>query len=113
MKTMLWMRHGKSDWDAGYGRDHDRPLATRGEKAAKAMGTALANAGFLPDFVLSSTAVRARTYIRARSPVPTGPAAGTGRSVAASSARRTSVYDSVEKSGNVACRAARFERTAR
>lgn len=61
MKTMLWMRHGKSDWDASYGRDHDRPLAKRGVKAAKAMGTALARADLAPHFVLSSTAVRART----------------------------------------------------
>lgn len=61
MKTMLWMRHGKSDWDAGYGADHDRPLAKRGVKAAQAMGMALARAGFAPDLVLSSTAVRART----------------------------------------------------
>ena len=61
MKTMLWMRHGKSDWDASYGRDHDRPLAKRGVKAAKAMGAALARASLAPDFVLSSTAVRART----------------------------------------------------
>ena len=61
MKTMLFMRHGKSDWDANYGRDHDRPLAPRGAKAAKAMGAALARAGWAPDFVLSSTAMRART----------------------------------------------------
>lgn len=61
MKTMLWMRHGKSDWDASYGRDHDRPLAARGVKAAKSMGAALARVGLAPDFVLSSTAVRART----------------------------------------------------
>lgn len=61
MKTMLWMRHGKSDWNAGYGADHERPLATRGVKAAKAMGAALERADLLPDFVLSSTAVRART----------------------------------------------------
>lgn len=61
MKTMLFMRHGKSDWQAGYGADHERPLAERGETSARAMGRALAAAGYLPDFVLSSTAVRART----------------------------------------------------
>ncbi|MDA8016420.1 MAG: histidine phosphatase family protein [Thermoanaerobaculia bacterium] len=61
MKTMLWMRHGKSNWDADYGRDHDRPLAPRGVKAAHAIGTALARSGFVPDFILSSTAVRARS----------------------------------------------------
>lgn len=61
MKTMLFMRHGKSDWQAGYGADHERPLAERGETSARAMGRALAAAGYLPHFVLSSTAVRART----------------------------------------------------
>ena len=64
MKTVLLFRHGKSDWDANYGRDHERPLAKRGIKAAKRMGRFLAKAGPLPDVCVTSTAVRARTTLR-------------------------------------------------
>lgn len=63
MKTVLLLRHGKSDWDADYGRDHERPLATRGTKDAKRMGRFLAAAGPLPDLCVTSTAVRARTTL--------------------------------------------------
>ena len=35
MKSILLFRHGKSDWNASYKRDHDRPLSKRGVKAAK------------------------------------------------------------------------------
>ena len=38
MKTLLFFRHGKSNWDADYDVDHNRPLAKRGRKAARAMG---------------------------------------------------------------------------
>ena len=63
MKTLLMMRHAKSDWDADYGHDHDRPLNKRGRRAADAMGRWLALTGQLPDRVLCSTAVRARTTL--------------------------------------------------
>ena len=66
MKTVLFFRHGKSDWDAPYGRDHERPLAARGRKASDAMGRWLAEHGPLPDRILCSTAKRARqTCMRA------------------------------------------------
>lgn len=61
MKTLLLMRHAKSDWDAEYGRDHDRPLNGRGERSAEVMGRLLAAEGLVPDWVISSTATRART----------------------------------------------------
>ena len=60
-KIVLLFRHGKSDWNASYGRDHDRPLNERGERASKAMGRWLADTGPIPNFVLCSTAVRARS----------------------------------------------------
>lgn len=60
MKTLLFLRHGKSDWDAEYGHDHDRPLAKRGRKAARRMGQLIADAGPVPNRVVCSTAVRAR-----------------------------------------------------
>lgn len=57
---LIIMRHGKSDWDSGVANDHDRPLAGRGIKAARAMGELLARTGEVPELVLTSSAVRAR-----------------------------------------------------
>ena len=61
MKTLLLMRHAKSDWSADYGRDHDRPLNDRGVRSAEAMGRLLRDEGQVPELVITSTAVRART----------------------------------------------------
>jgi phosphohistidine phosphatase len=63
MKYLLFFRHGKSDWDADYGDDHERPLARRGRKAAQKMGQYLSETGTIPDRILSSTAVRAYTTV--------------------------------------------------
>jgi phosphohistidine phosphatase len=54
------MRHAKSDWDADYGSDHDRPLNQRGVRSARSMGRLLASEGIAPQVVISSTALRAR-----------------------------------------------------
>ncbi len=59
MKTLLLMRHAKSDWDADYESDHDRPLNERGLRSARLMGRVLAEEGLVPDLIISSTAVRA------------------------------------------------------
>lgn len=60
MKKLLIMRHAKSDW--GTGRpDHERPLNSRGTRAAEVMGRALATMGEVPDLVISSPAARAAT----------------------------------------------------
>ena len=64
MKTIFLFRHGKSDWDADYGADHDRPLAKRGIKAAKAMGKWLRQLDQVPEYLVSSSAVRARTTLQ-------------------------------------------------
>ena len=61
VKTLLMMRHAKSDWDADYSRDHDRPLNERGTLSARVMGAVLSERSLAPDLVISSTAVRART----------------------------------------------------
>lgn len=55
------MRHAKSDWDADYGTDHDRPLNDRGRRSSRLMGRVLATEGLIPDLVISSTAIRARS----------------------------------------------------
>ena len=59
-KTILLLRHGKSDWNADLASDHQRPLAERGVRAAQQMGQWLTQAGQAPDLVLTSDAERAR-----------------------------------------------------
>ena len=61
MKTLLVMRHAKSDWGAASGGDHERVLARRGIRAARKVGRFLTNSEMTPDLILSSTAVRALT----------------------------------------------------
>ncbi|MDQ2785692.1 MAG: histidine phosphatase family protein [Chloroflexota bacterium] len=58
-KTLLVLRHAKSDRGDNAVRDHDRPLAPRGAADAPQMGTALAALTTIPDRILTSTAVRA------------------------------------------------------
>lgn len=60
MKTLLIMRHAKSDWNADYGSDHERPLNGRGERSARLMGRLLSGMDLHPQHIVSSTAVRAR-----------------------------------------------------
>ncbi len=59
MRTLLLLRHAKSDWTAGVVGDHDRPLSGRGREAAAIMGRLMAHAGLVPELCLTSTAVRA------------------------------------------------------
>ena len=61
MKTIFIFRHGKSDWNADYSTDHERPVAPRGRRAARLMGRFLRHSGQIPDLVITSSAVRARS----------------------------------------------------
>ena len=63
MKSLLLMRHAKSVHPDGM-NDHERPLNDRGRKDAPAMGRLLKDEGFVPDIIVSSTAVRALTTAR-------------------------------------------------
>ena len=63
-KRLILFRHGKSDWNAEFDRDHDRPVAERGIKAAKTMGKLLAAAAAVPDSVVTSSARRAHTTLQ-------------------------------------------------
>jgi phosphohistidine phosphatase len=54
------LRHAKSSWEFLDLPDHDRPLAPRGKRAAKAMARHLRKQGIVPELVLCSTATRAR-----------------------------------------------------
>ncbi len=61
MTTLVLVRHAKSDWGHPRLDDHDRPLNERGLRDAPVMAARLAATGVVPDAVLSSTALRART----------------------------------------------------
>jgi phosphohistidine phosphatase len=65
MKTLLLLRHAKSDWDDPSLRDFDRPLASRGQRDAPRIGNALRKHGPSPDLIVSSPAARARATIEA------------------------------------------------
>jgi phosphohistidine phosphatase len=58
-RTLLVLRHAKSDWPDGV-PDHERPLARRGRREAPLVGRWLREHGPAPDLVVCSTAVRAR-----------------------------------------------------
>lgn len=60
MKTIILFRHGKSDWNADFDHDHERPIGKRGRKAARAMGRFLTEVDQQADRIVTSSAVRAR-----------------------------------------------------
>ena len=63
MKSVILLRHGKSDWNAPFRNDHERPLALRGIKAAKKMGKYFSKNEKSPEILISSTALRAKETI--------------------------------------------------
>lgn len=65
MIRLVLVRHAKSDWGNPSLDDHDRPLNDRGVRDAPRMARALAETGFRPEVILSSTALRARTTAEA------------------------------------------------
>lgn len=60
MKTLILMRHAKSDWTSGIDSDHARPLNPRGRASALALGDWLRAKGWLPDEVFCSSSTRTR-----------------------------------------------------
>jgi len=60
MKTLLILRHAKSNWGDVSLPDHDRPLNKRGKADAPRMGELIREERLVPDLILSSTAKRAR-----------------------------------------------------
>ncbi len=60
MKTLLLLRHAKSDWSQEGQPDWERPLNRRGRRDAPRMGQLLFAEQLIPDLILSSTAQRAR-----------------------------------------------------
>src|SRR5215471_584493 len=65
VKTVMLLRHAKSDWDDESLRDFDRPLADRGKRDAPRIGKAIRKPGRIADLILSSPASRASQTIEA------------------------------------------------
>ena len=61
MKRLYVLRHAKSSWDEAGLSDFERPLNDRGMRTAPAMGQYMTQNNFIPDVIISSPAVRARS----------------------------------------------------
>lgn len=64
MKILTLLRHAKSSWDDPVSRDFDRPLNTRGRKAARVIGRAMRDEGLTFDAIIASPAVRVVETLR-------------------------------------------------
>lgn len=58
-RELLILRHAKSDWDAKAPSDFQRPLTRCGKQVAREIGAWLFREGLVPDYVVSSPAIRA------------------------------------------------------
>jgi len=63
-RTLLIMRHGKSDWRQEYAGDMHRSLAERGKRDSLRMGEEIRARGLMPDVIFSSSAKRASSTTR-------------------------------------------------
>jgi phosphohistidine phosphatase len=66
--TLLLLRHAKSSWADPSLPDIERPLAPRGEKAARAIARYLLEKRVRPELVLCSTSQRTRQTLQAIEP---------------------------------------------
>jgi phosphohistidine phosphatase len=64
MKTLLLLRHAKSDWENPNLSDFERPLNQRGLKTAPLMGKFIREKGLKIDLIISSPATRAHETAR-------------------------------------------------
>jgi phosphohistidine phosphatase len=62
------LRHAKSSWDDPAQRDHDRPLAPRGRRAAKLLSEYVEHSAIRPELVLCSTARRTQETLAGVNP---------------------------------------------
>jgi phosphohistidine phosphatase len=69
MNRLCLMRHAKAVPQDAEAEDRERPLAARGERAARAVAQWMAGQGLAPDAVLCSSAVRTRQTLAAMLPV--------------------------------------------
>ncbi|HEV2876960.1 MAG TPA: histidine phosphatase family protein, partial [Nitrososphaeraceae archaeon] len=61
MKTLLILRHAKSSLKSQKLSDHDRPLDELARQDAHRLGGLLRSKELVPDYIASSTALRAKT----------------------------------------------------
>lgn len=61
MKKLYIIRHAKSSWKDLYLDDFERPLNKRGKQNAPFMGDKLKDKNIVPDIIISSPALRAKT----------------------------------------------------
>jgi len=61
MKNLYIIRHAKSSWKDMNLSDYARPLNKRGKGNALLMGSVLKNKGIVPDIIITSPALRAKT----------------------------------------------------
>ncbi len=64
MKTLVLIRHSKSDWSDPNLTDIDRPLNKRGNRDAPAMAKILKGLNIAPDLIVSSPAMRAMQTVK-------------------------------------------------
>lgn len=60
LSRVFLLRHAKAGWALPGMRDYDRPLDETGKRDARAIGAAMRDAGYAPDLVFCSAALRAR-----------------------------------------------------
>ncbi|HMM11851.1 MAG TPA: histidine phosphatase family protein [Bacteroidales bacterium] len=60
MKELIVVRHAKSSWEHVGLSDHERPLLEKGKKRTKKIISFLQDQKTKPDFILTSSALRAR-----------------------------------------------------
>ena len=65
MKSVLLLRLAKSSWKQPELADHDRPINKRGKRDAPIMGRLLKREDLVPDIIICSTAIRARSTAEA------------------------------------------------
>ena len=75
MKTVILLRHAKSDWSDTTQRDFDRPLNGKGERAAALMGSWARREALKFDAIVASSAARVRdTFAKFMESYGDGPA---------------------------------------
>lgn len=57
-KKLILLRHGKSDWQASWQTDEQRPINARGQSDAKQIGKWLQTQALTPQVILCSSAIR-------------------------------------------------------
>jgi len=63
MKTLLLLRHAKSDWNGNSGSDHSRSISARGRDDATRLGVWVQDNNLVPQQIISSDAFRTQQTV--------------------------------------------------